>query len=196
MKEDLSMKLDRKELEKYPEYLSKEQLRIVGHMSKRTATYLLESKILPAKYTVKKTRCYIIKKSDIVEMFDDMEQHPQKYATPPQWYSEKKKMKAKPYTLRCLPCGPVDTEKLRTYYEKEPASYDEVLSVMQVSAFIGYRSTTVTSWIRTGKLEALQLLDRYIIPKELLINWLSSERYNSFERKSNQHVRILWKISK
>lgn len=45
------MKLDLKELEQYPEILSKEQFRVVGHMSKRTATYLLQSKIVPAEYT-------------------------------------------------------------------------------------------------------------------------------------------------
>lgn len=64
LKRDSPMKLDRSELAKYPDVLSKEPLRIVGHMSKKTATYLLESKILPAKYSGKKTRCYSIKKSD------------------------------------------------------------------------------------------------------------------------------------
>ena len=49
-----------------------------------------------------------------------MEQHPQKYAAPPRWYSEKKKL----------------------------APYNNLMSVMQISEFTGYRSTTVTSWIR------------------------------------------------
>ena len=38
------MKLDLNELKNYPELLSKEQVRIVGHMSKRTALYLIQSK--------------------------------------------------------------------------------------------------------------------------------------------------------
>lgn len=190
------MKLDRKELAKYPDTLSKEQLRIVGHMSKRTATYLLESKILPSIHTGKKTRCYWIKKKDIIEMFDDMEKRPGKYATPPKWYSEKKKLSAKPYALRYIPCGNVNKEDLRQYYEEQLIAYDEVLTVTQVALFTGYRSTTVTGWIRTGKLEALQLLDKYIIPKTLLLEWLTSERYNNIERKSKLHVRTLWKVCK
>lgn len=68
------------------------------------------------------------------------------------------------------------------------------MSVMQISEFTGYRSTTVTSWIRTGRLEALQLPDRYIIPKELLLNWLTSDRYNSIERKTKIHIRALWTV--
>lgn len=190
------MKLDRKELENYPEILSKEQLRVVGHMSKRTASYLLESKILPAVHTKKKTRCYFIKKSDIIELFDDMERNPDKYVTPPSWYSEKKKVKAKPYMLRYIPNATIDEKALRAYYEDLLIPYKEVLTVTQVAGLTGYRSTTVTSWIRTGKLGALQMLDRYIIPKQLLLEWLTSERYNNIERKSKVHVRALWRVCK
>ena len=187
------MKLDKKALAKYPDILSKEQFRIVGHMSKRTASYLLESMILPSRHTNKKTRCYFIKKKDIIELFDDMEKNPQKYAAPPKWYSENTKMKVSPYMLRYTPFDPVNTNKLRAYYVKELEPYDNILSVMQVATFTGYKSTTVTSWIRTGRMEALQLLDRYIIPKELLLDWLTSERYNAIERKSKPHVHALWK---
>lgn len=188
------MKLDKTALAKYPDILSKEQFRIVGHMSKRTASYLLESKILPSRHTNKKTRCYFIKKKDIIELFDDMEKNPEKYVAPPKWYSENTQIKVSPYMLRYTPFDPVNTNKLRAYYKRKLKSYDNILSVMQVAEFTGYRSTTVTSWIRTGRMEALQLLDRYIIPKELLLDWLTSERYNAIERKSKPHVRTLWKV--
>ena len=190
------MKLDLDLLEMLPDVLSKEQVRMVGHMSKRTVTYLLESRILPAKHTSKKTKCYFIKKSDVIELFDDMAKNPDKYATPPSWYSEKKKIKAKPYKLRFIPSVNIDKDDLRQYYEKLIEPYGEVLTVMQLSAITGYRSTTVTSWIRTEKLEALQLLNRYIIPKSFALEWLTSDRYNSIERKSNVHLRTLWKVCK
>lgn len=129
-------------------------------------------------------------------MFDDMEKRPGKYATPPKWYSEKKKMKAKPYALRYIPCGAVDKNALREFYENQLKDYDEVLSVSQVSEITGYRTTTITSWIRTGRMEALLLLDRYIVPKTLLLDWITSERYNNIERKSKVHVRALWHVCK
>ncbi len=188
------MKLDREELAKCSEILSKEQLRIVGHMSKRTATYLLESKLLPATYTGRKTRCYKIKKKDVIEFFDSLEKNPTKFATPERWYSTKVKLKAKPYVIRYVPNTNIDTEKLREFYEKKLEPYVDVLNVAEVAAFTGYDHKTVTSWIRTGRLEALLLLDRYIVPKELLLNWLTSERYNNIERKSKEHVRCLWKV--
>lgn len=67
------MRLDYDELKIYPDILKKEQLRIVGHMSKRTALFLLENKLLPSTSTGKKTRCYRIRKEDIIAFFDDQD---------------------------------------------------------------------------------------------------------------------------
>ena len=39
------MRSDKKKLAQLPATISKEQLRIVGHMSKRTATYLLDNQL-------------------------------------------------------------------------------------------------------------------------------------------------------
>lgn len=189
------MRLDRKELVKYPDVLSKEQLRIVGHMSKRTATYLLESKILPAKHTGKKTRCYWIKKEDIIDFFDDLEAHPNKYATPPKWYSEKKKLKASPYKLRCMPNAPVDTAALRSYYKKKLKKHNPVMTVAEVSEFTGYNKSTVTKWIRAERLEAFVMPRIYMIPKEFLLKWITSDTYNNVERKSKIHLRALMRVS-
>lgn len=189
------MKLDRKKLENYPDVLSKEQLIVVAHMSKRTASYLLESKMLPSINTGKKTRCYQIKKQDIIEFFDNLASNPTKYSTPPNWYSEKKKMKAKPYTLRLQPNAKFSKSTLRAYYTRKLKDYDELLFTTDVSEFTGYNLKTVTSWIRSGKLEVLHAQGRNIIPKELLLRWITSDRYNAIERKSQPHLRALWDIS-
>lgn len=186
------MKLDLKELEQYPEILSKEQFRIVAHMSKRTATYLLESKILPSENTGGKTRCYRIKKQDIITFFEDLEMSPKKIIMPPDWYSTKKDVKVSPYAVRSLPKKVFDKDYLRKFYTTKLKDYKDIISVTKVAEFTGYRSSTVTQWIRDGKLKALQLPGRYIIPKVYLIDWLSSEAYNNIERKTKKHVYALW----
>ncbi|MBR1798062.1 MAG: hypothetical protein IJ757_08680 [Clostridiales bacterium] len=95
------MKLDLNELKNYPELLSKEHVRIVGHMSKRTALYLIQSKLLPAYYNGKATRCYYVKKQDLIDFFEDWELNPHKYVAPEGWYRSTKK--AKPLTIRINP---------------------------------------------------------------------------------------------
>ena len=66
------MTYDAKELEQYPEIMNKEQLRKVCHISKRTAHYLLQFNLIPHVCTGKKTRCYAIKKRDVIDfmLFD------------------------------------------------------------------------------------------------------------------------------
>lgn len=49
-------------LNQYPETVQKEQFRIICHISKRTARYLLQSGLVPCVQSGKKTRNYTIMK--------------------------------------------------------------------------------------------------------------------------------------
>ena len=53
-------------LKQYPETVQKEQFRIMCHISKRTARYLLQAGLVPCVQSGKKTRNYTIKVKDIV----------------------------------------------------------------------------------------------------------------------------------
>lgn len=56
------MRITYNELKKHPNVMNKEQMRIVCHISKRTALYLLRFGLIPNETTRKLTRCYKIKK--------------------------------------------------------------------------------------------------------------------------------------
>lgn len=60
-------------LNQYPETVQKEQFRIICHISKRTARYLLQSGLVPCVQSGKKTRNYTIKMKDIVRYPDVMD---------------------------------------------------------------------------------------------------------------------------
>lgn len=51
---------------KVPDILAKEQVRLFCHCSKRAALYYLKSGKLPCIYSGKKTRCYKIRKEDLM----------------------------------------------------------------------------------------------------------------------------------
>ena len=80
------MTYDAKELAKYPEIMNKEQLRKVCHISKRTAHYLLQFNLIPHVCTGKKTRCYAIKKRDVINFMINREVNPSRYIVPTGWY--------------------------------------------------------------------------------------------------------------
>ena len=138
------MKLDLNELKNYPELLSKEQVRIVGHMSKRTALYLIQSKLLPAYCSGKATRCYFIKKQDLINFFEDWELNPHKYVAPEGWYKSTKK--AKPLVLRVNPDEEIDEDALREFYTSKLRRMPQLLSVADVAGFTGYAPSTITQW--------------------------------------------------
>ena len=188
------MKLDLNELKNYPELLSKEQVRIVGHMSKRTALYLIQSKLLPTYCNGKATHCYYVKKQDLIDFFEDWELNPHKYVAPEGWYRSTEK--AKPLATRINPNEEFDEDTLREFYTNKLRRLPRLLSVTEVATFTGYANSTVTQWIRAEKLEAFDLLDRYLIPKPCLLDWISSSKYNHIERKSKKHLKALWTIAK
>lgn len=187
------MRLDLFELNQLPEVLNKEQLRKVGHMSKRTALFLLQSGLLPSKNTGKKTRCYQIMKKDVISFFEDYAKNPEKYMAPTNWYSEKKMITTG--LIRLKPPKKISHEKLENYYSEQLADHIELFSVPEVMEFTGYSKSTIVSWITTGKLEALQLPTRFVVPKICLIRWLTSDEYNEIEKMSKKHLSTLWRLN-
>ena len=108
------MKYDAKEFKNYPEIMNKEQMRIACHISKQTALYLLQFNLIPHTCTGKKTRCYAIKKSDVIAFMNDREVNPEKYIAPKNWYKYGSEM-VRPYKIRIHPPCAKDEKKLRRY---------------------------------------------------------------------------------
>lgn len=68
----------------YPEKIGLEQMRVICHISKKTARYLLTSGLVPCIDTGKKTRQYIINTKDVIAYLKKRQSNPQRY-TPPNW---------------------------------------------------------------------------------------------------------------
>ena len=185
------MKYDPKEFAKYPDIMSKEQMRIVCHVSKRTALYLLQSGLIPCEFTGKKTRCYFIKKSDVIAFYLDHARNPERYLVPRDWYTSSSKLPA--HKIRILP-PPIPPEDMRRYYDQALAKSPDVWDVGQVSAYTGYNSRAVGNWIRKGRLHTILRTHKYFIPKCFLIDYLCSPEYWNIIRKSREHVDTLWAI--
>ena len=73
-----------------PEILNKEQFCQLCHISKRTALELLQSGELPCRTTGKKTRCYEIQKSDVLEYLHSRVIYPENFSKDADWYNPKR----------------------------------------------------------------------------------------------------------
>ena len=66
-----------------PDYITKEQLCKLCHISKRTALFLLRGGRIPCTLDMtKKTHSYKIKKEDAMEYLAQREQFPERYKAP------------------------------------------------------------------------------------------------------------------
>ena len=187
------MQYDPKELKKYPEIMNKEQLYKLCHISKSTAQYLLLSGLIPNKYTGKKTRCYKIKKSDVIAFLEDREVNPNKYIPVESW--SKYGRLPGVYDIRILPGENFSSRRIRAFYENELSKEKDVLSVADVVRITGYRRTSVSGWVSKDKLNGFLVGNAFRIPKTYLLDFLSDGWYNSLSRKTKKHVTALWRIA-
>lgn len=174
----------------FPDEMNKEQLCQMCHIAKRTALWLIKGKLIPCRSSGKKTRCYSIKKSDVVIFLNEREKNPSKFLPPEKWYSQS--------GAACIP-KPAEPDGIslasaRSYYTRLLRNTKDVVDVKFVSELTGYTVHTVRGWITDRKLRAFALPGVYAVPKEYLINFLSSKAYNSIRRKSRKHIETLWSI--
>ncbi len=139
-------------LDEYPEYITKEQLYRICHISKKTAQNLLESGEIPCTDTGKKTHRFLIAAVDVVD------------------YLRRRDSEPKPE-----PDAGV-AEQIRSAL----ALYPDVLSVMQVSAITGRYPQTVTKWCRSQYIKSYSSGGKNHIPKASLTDFLIS-RWEEFQ---------------
>lgn len=136
MTEVYVMKINDIDWSKVPDILAKEQVRLLCHCSKRTALYYLKSGKLPCIYSGKKTRCYKIRKEDLMAFIEDRENHPEFYAVPEGWYKESGRTVRQHYSSEIK----IDGEDLHEYYRFLLKEYPDVLEVKKVSEITGYHA--------------------------------------------------------
>ena len=174
------------DLDAYPEIMNKEQMYVAGGISKRTALYLLWSGLVPSQSTGRQTRCYRIKKSDIIHYLMMREVHPEIYRTPDGWYSYGQKTSDRPIDVSLILSIPDDIE--RRFYEIELSSYEDVIPAKTVCEITGYSHTAVTNWINKGWLSAFCSFRKHLVPKCHLIDFMCSYKFISILRPCEKHI--------
>lgn len=184
------MKYDPNELKNLPEIITKEQLRKVCHISKRTALFLLKSGLIPNENTGKKTRCYRIKKADVIKYLQERENDPCKFQAPENWY--KNAYGFKPHTIRLIPSEKATKQVMTAYYKQQLQGYSDVMTVADICDFTGYNRRAVGRWCVKKRLKYITSTPKYLVPKTFLIEYLTSDCYNNTIRKSKKHIAALW----
>lgn len=172
-------------LSKYPEYVSKEQFRLIAHISKRTARYYLQNGLIPCIDSGKKTRNYIIAMRDIVIFLIDREAMPEKYRMPQADPVAKAQSE-----MNVLPPDPEGfTEQLLSYYEMLLENYGDLLTVTEMSEIVRYSRKVVFTWLREKKLKYFASGNKFYIPKECLITYMIGCEYRGRKHQSPKQIK-------
>ena len=139
--------------------ISAEQARKLLHISRRKCAYLLEHQIIPCEITGKKTHRYLVREEDVFAYAE----HAAEIVLPPIFSSA---------AGRTRPVGPdplIMKSRLLEFWENKP----DALTPSDVREMTGYVGSTVRHWIGKGKLRAVTVQGRSLVPKEWLAEFMA-----------------------
>lgn len=175
-------------LAQYPEYITKDQMYRICHISKKTCLFLLKSGLVPNIDSGKKTRRFKIKTEDVIDYLKSRDDYPELYKAPDGYYiGNGGKQKApsfdEVFTKEDLEC-------MRQYYENRLRKYPDVMTVEQVAQFTGYCKNSVGRWCSKQQVKCFFIRQRFYIPKEYLLEFLVSRYFIGIAVKSAKHQKF------
>lgn len=175
-------------LAQYPEYITKDQMYRICHISKKTCLFLLESGLVPNIDSGKKTRRFKIKTKDVIDYLKSRDEYPELYKAPDGYYiGNGGKQKAPSFDEVFTK---EDLERMRQYYENRLRKYPDVMTVEQVAQFTGYCKNSVGRWCSKQQVKCFFIRQRFYIPKEYLLDFLVSRYFIGIAVKSAKHQKF------
>ena len=162
------------------EYLSKEQFCKECHISKATALYLIKNRLIPTINKKKKTKRYLIARSDMLAYLKARELDPTLY----KYQKSYSKKQIKAYSRN-------RATQFRRLIAQEWADLPDVLQLEEVSALLGYPKNIVRSWRKEFGLKSLTVSHTLYFPKKCLVEFVIGPDFHGFNPKSAKHMELL-----
>lgn len=159
----------------------------ICHISKKTCAFLLESGRVPCIDTGKKTHRFKIKTTDVIQYLRDRDDYPELFKAPDGFY-KKNGCKKAPSFDDVFTAN--DLMRMRQFYRKKLEDAPDVMSVDQIAQFTGYHKNSVARWCSKKELESFHIRQRFYIPKEYLVEFLSSKYFIGIAVKSEEHLKF------
>ena len=184
-------------LQQYPQYMTKDQMYKVCHISKKTCLFLLESGLVPNIDSGKKTRRFKIQTADVIQYLEDREINPGLYRPPAGYYKGNSgNIESRRKNELLFPLTKENLLTMRRFYKETLRKQSDVLTVNQVSAIIGYSVSSVERWCSRQQLLCFNINQKYMVPKEYLIDFLVGKRFIKIPAKSKRHKKFNEQLNK
>lgn len=168
-------------LNRYPEYVTKDQFYRICHISKNTALYYIRNGFIPCIDSGKKTRRYKIAIKDIIFFLEDRDENPEKYYLPNHYNNpflpcsiRRYKFKPRPYLYKnhYKLKGINEVKDYKNYLELQFTDYPDMLISKQIQQVTGHSPSTIISWCKSGNVKYIKHHSTYLLQKKSVIDYL------------------------
>jgi len=180
--------------EQYPPYISLDQLHRICGIAKRSAKYLIEHEIIPAQDTGRQTWRYKIALDDVIIYLRRREQVGS--MIPCEVVTSRKNQARKISTRKCFAqmVVPGQESEIADYFTFIYASYDEILTTLDVVEMTGLEKSTVLKLLKAGAIQSIMTHPKYLIPKPYLLEFVITPRFINYRTNSEQFKKNLRRV--
>ena len=186
------------------EIISLEQLYKMLHISKRKAAWMLQNGIIPCEIRNSLTHKYSIRKEDALAYIARSE-HEKRKEIPIGIFNAKKTNNPRRTESSVSDCGGYFDDTHYTLRGKERARFKEMLedflsavpdtlTVDEVAELTGYHRRTVLRYVQRKYIYAVNIMGKYYISKQSIINYLATDKAFKNTQKSEWHESIILKF--
>ena len=188
---------------KYPDFLSLDELRRVLRVSPKSARYLVEHGIIPAIDTGKVTWRYKIDIEDVIAYMRIRAEAGS--MIPPGAVSSRRKDRSQGASAnrksfsQLVPKG--QERDVADYFEHIYADCDDVLTTNEIAEMTGLDRGSILALARQGAIKSIAEKPKYLIPKQYLLEFVATPRFLEARSNSPLFKKVLggyeiWKAAK
>ena len=183
------------------EIISLEQLYKMLHISKRKAAWMLQNGIIPCEIRNTPTHKYSIRKEDVLAYIAKSEREKRK-EIPVGIFNATKTNNPRRTESPDSDCGGYFDDTHYKLRGKERARFKKMLedllsavpdtlTVDEVITLTGYNRSTVLRYVRKKYIYAVNIMGKYYISKQSIINYLATDKAFRNAQKSEWHIALI-----
>ena len=183
------------------EIISLEQLYKMLHISKRKAAWMLQNGIIPCEIRNTPTHKYTIRKEDVLAYMTKSDREKRK-EIPVGIFNAKKTNNPRRTESPDSDCGGYFDDTIHKLRGKERARFvrmledllsavPDTLTVDEVAELTGYHRRTVLRYVQRKYIYGVNLMGKYYISKQSIINYLATDKAFKNTQKSEWHEMII-----
>ena len=184
------------------EIISLEQLYKMLHISKRKAAWMLQNGIIPCEIRNSLTHKYSVRKEDVLAYMAKSEREKRK-EIPVGIFNAKKTNNPRRTESQGSDCGGYFDDTNYKLRGKEQARFKEMLenllsavpdtlTVDEVAELTGYHRRTILRYVQRKYIYAVNIMGKYYISKQSIINYLATDKAFRNTQKSEWHKKIIF----